>query len=164
MSDLASNSASLRLIMTTRTKLSEWSDALLAAAAAATASPAGAAVVFTIPRAKDPYAQAAGEAGAATEAAALPLAPWTWPFSSNCGCRGIINSSSKAGKGSTSTGAPSGAPSASSSAAVMVSSGTAQLLRAQRPALQTCLQELSNSAASVHRRVMIWIKSLEEAV
>jgi hypothetical protein len=92
----------------------------------------------------------------AAAAAALPLAPWAWPFSSSCGCRGGGSASRSS---SSSIGGASSSAAAAAAGGAGVSDATAQLLHSQRPPLQACLQELSNNAASVYRRVTIWIRS-----
>lgn len=149
--DLCSNPGILQSLITTRSKLNEWSEALQAAAAAAVARPAAAATavpgVLLVAGAEQlqPGVTAAA-------AAALPLAPWAWPFSSSCGCR-----ASSANRSSSSGDSAAAAAAAAGGAAL--SEATAQLLHSQRPPLQACLQELCNNAASVYRRVTIWIRS-----
>ncbi|KAF6251466.1 hypothetical protein COO60DRAFT_616305 [Scenedesmus sp. NREL 46B-D3] len=156
LSDLCSNPAIFQSLLALRAKLSEWSEALQAAAAAAAHAPAPAAAavpaVLVAAGAEQSQPGAGVAAAAAAAAAALPLAPWAWPFSSNCGYRGSSASSSK----SSGSGGTSGSAAA---AAAGASEATAQLLHSQRPPLQTCLQELSNNAASVYRRVTIYIRS-----
>jgi hypothetical protein len=39
-----------------------------------------------------------------------------------------------------------------------------QQLHVEAPALQTVLQEMANSAASVHRRVMIYLRAQDSAM
>ncbi|KAF8062804.1 hypothetical protein HT031_004134 [Scenedesmus sp. PABB004] len=124
MADLSSSTNSLRLIMTTRAKLSEWSEALTAPTACAPGGAGRRAALAPPP--------GSGEA-APGAAAGLPLAPWAWPLSAGCGCR--------AGKGG--------------------GGGSAALLRGAAPPLAACLGEAAAGAASVHRRVMLWIRSQE---
>lgn len=136
MADLSSNSTSLRLIMTTRAKLAEVSTALTAAAAAA-ATPTGSSLA----------AAAAASSSSSTSAAvvtALPLQPWAWPWSAQCGAN---SKSSSSGAGSQAAGVCG-----------------QQVLRVQHPPLQCVLQEMSNTAASIHRRVMIYLRSQEAAM
>jgi hypothetical protein len=87
----------------------------------------------------------ASSAAAGTAAVTgLPLQPWAWPWSAQCGCRG------KAGGSSSSSGGGGGAGQ--------------QVLSVQHPPLQSVLQEMANTAASVHRRVMIYLRAQEAAV
>lgn len=74
---------------------------------------------------------------------ALPLQPWAWPWSAQCGANSRAGSSSASG----------------------AAGGCGQaVLRVQHPPLQAVLQEMSNTAASIHRRVMIYLRSQEAAM
>jgi hypothetical protein len=135
MAGLSSTTTYLRLIMTTRAKLAEVSAALSSAAAAGHGH---------TPRASSSGSSSGSSAAAAACPAALtalPLQPWAWPWSAQCGCKG----SSKGADGSSSGG---------------VSAGQ-QMLRAQHPPLQAVLHEMGNTAASIHRRVMIFLRVQE---
>lgn len=131
--DICSNMTSIRMVQTTREKISEWSDALLATAAAGTAQGVDMHTSHnTTVTGPEPPA-----------AAGLPLAPWAWAYSSSCGCRDRHSSHSAVRVGR------SGGPT--------LFSAPGQLLRSQRPLLQDCLQEISSAAASVHRRAIQYL-------
>lgn len=93
--------------------------------------------------------RADSSSGASPSAAVtgLPLQPWAWPWSAQCGCRG------KGGGSSSSSSCGSGDGSAGQ-----------QVLSVQHPPLQSVLQEMANTAASIHRRVMIYLRAQEAAV
>jgi hypothetical protein len=139
MADLSSNSTSLRLIMTTRAKLAEVTTALTAAAAAAAKGSSTSAAAQSASSSRG-----SGSPAAAAESAvvtALPLQPWAWPWSAQCGCKGSSSSNSGGGAGPGQ-----------------------QVLRVQHPPLRYVLQEMANTAASIHRRVMIYLRSQEAAM
>lgn len=164
MADLSSNSTSLRLIMTTRAKLAEVSANLSVAAAAAaggdgvggsSGSAAGSSMAgghTSAGASNGGGGSSAGASSAASAAAsaacpagvtALPLQPWAWPWSAQCG----------------------GKSSSGSSGSNQAAKGPGhQLLRGQRPPLPSVLQEMANTAASIHRRVMIYLRSQETAM
>lgn len=146
MADLSSSSTSLRLIMTSRAKLAEVAAALTTAAAAASSSgPAGQASANAAAGGSSPRA-----ASGAPALTALPLQPWAWPWSAQCGCN------SRAGGWSGSSSSGGGGESAGGCGA--------QVLRVQHPPLAAVLQEMANTAASIHRRVMIYLRSCEAAM
>jgi hypothetical protein len=143
MADLCSNSSSLRLIMTTRAKLAEVTAALTAAAAAADTG-RGSAGAPTGTSSSSRAGRGSGSGSVCAELGGvkgLPLQPWAWPWSAHCGCKSKPSSSSS---NSGSTGA--------------------QVLHVQAPLLQAVLQEMTNTAASIHRRVMIYLRSQESAM
>jgi hypothetical protein len=72
----------------------------------------------------------------------LPLQPWAWPWSTHCGCKSKPNSSSSSSSGAAGQ----------------------QVLQVQAPPLQAVLQEMTNTAASIHRRVMIYLRAQESAM
>lgn len=82
----------------------------------------------------------AAAAAASPPPTSLPLQPWAWPWSAHCGCR---------------------LPGQSSGSSSSVGE---QQLHVEAPALQTVLQEMANSAASVHRRVMIYLRAQDSAM
>ena len=75
---------------------------------------------------------------------ALPLAPWAWPLSQDCG------------PGATLDGGAAGASGADASGGS--STGSRRLATTLRPSLSVCLAEAASNAASTHRRVMIWLR------
>jgi hypothetical protein len=125
--------------MTTRAKLAEVSGALLAAAPAASGTHAAAGGAHG-------HAGSSGGGGSCS-AAALPLQPWAWPLSAQCGCKAKGPTSSNG----SSSGSHGGSHSRWGSAMLAVGA----------PSLQTVLQEMANSAASVHRRVMLHVRARE---
>lgn len=147
MADLCSNSSSLRLIMTTRAKLAEVTAALTAVAAAAADTGLGSAgaPVGTSSSSSSRAGRGSSSSSVCAELGGvkgLPLQPWAWPWSAHCGCKSKLSSSNSSSSGATGP----------------------QVLYVQAPPLQAVLQEMTNTAASIHRRVMIYLRSQESAM
>lgn len=153
--------------MTTRAKLADWQDAILAVTPTAAAAAVGSAPADLCAPLAWPVAGSGSNAITASSsryscssylnsegAAELALAPWAWPLSARFSVKGSGGSSSSS-KGTA------GAASTAAAAARADASVGAHLLRAQRPLVLASLQEMSSTAASVHRRVMIFVRTHE---